>query len=273
LLNNLIAYWPMNEVSGNALDMHTNALHLTNIAGVGSNGGWVYPLARNYVAGMWTGRLTDDALLSAGDTDFTFATWIYLNVVASAGFLTKGTAGQREYVLEYRGASSRFQFEVYGPGGVVIAGTQAANKFGVPLATTWYLLVAWHDSVANSVSIQINNGDVDSSATTNVPNDDVALFRVGASLSYWGNGRIGPATFWKSTPGLGGVLTIEQRTALWNDGCGLQYQQFDADSRRKRYWIVPKLLITGAVGIFGKRSGPRLGGGVRIEAVNGEVKT
>ncbi|OQC57681.1 MAG: hypothetical protein BWX54_01134 [Verrucomicrobia bacterium ADurb.Bin018] len=30
LLNNLIAYWPGNEASGDALDLHTNALTLTS---------------------------------------------------------------------------------------------------------------------------------------------------------------------------------------------------------------------------------------------------
>lgn len=50
LLNNLIAYWPGNEFNGNALDLHINALHLTDVNTVTSNPGLVYPLARQYTA-------------------------------------------------------------------------------------------------------------------------------------------------------------------------------------------------------------------------------
>ncbi len=39
------------------------------------------------------------------------------------------------------------------------------------------------------------------------------------------DGRIGPTMFWKSAAGGGGVLTAAQRTALYNGGAGLRYDQ------------------------------------------------
>jgi len=48
---------------------------------------------------------------------------------------------------------------------------------------------------------------------------------------FWGanwpfDGRIGPIVFWKSAAGDGGVLTADQRTALYNGGAGLPYTSF-----------------------------------------------
>jgi hypothetical protein len=40
---------------------------------------------------------------------------------------------------------------------------------------------------------------------------------------------------WKSAPGGGGVLTAEQRTALWNDGAGLPYSEFTASVVQAAY--------------------------------------
>lgn len=233
LLNALIAYWPGNEANGDALDAHTNALHLTDQNTVTSNPGLVYATARQYTRANseYHMRPGDDALLSAGDVDFTIASWAYADTLAPAGGFQTIAAktnfvADTDYGLYYRGASARFRFLVRAGG---VDGTVDANTLGLPIINTWYLLVVWHDSVANTINIQANNGGVDSVAWATGATDTAIPFRIGAitaGTAYHWDGRIGPTMFWKSAAGGGGVLTAAQRTALYNGGAGLTYAQF-----------------------------------------------
>jgi hypothetical protein len=234
LLNNLIAYWPGNELSGNALDLHTNALHLTDTNTVTSAAGLVYPTARQYTAvnQEYHSRAGDDALLSTGDIDFTLAAWVYLdaklaNMVFASKYFT--ATNNREYQLDYIVALDRFTFRVSSNGSAVGIGTATANTLGSPALATWYLLIAWHDSVANTINLQINDAGIDSTPYATGVFDGAAAFRVGSNdvaATNTMNGRIGPTMFWKSNPGLGGILTAAQRTALYNGGAGLTYAAF-----------------------------------------------
>ena len=231
LLNNLIAYWPGNEVAGNALDLHTNALHLTDINTVTSNPGLVYPLARQYtLANLEYHTRAHEALLAAGDIDFTLAAWVRTDTMppGAAYAVMDKYAAPNGYAIQILGFGiDRFHFEIFNG---VSVGTINAVTLGLPVVNTWYLIVAWHDSVANTVSIQADNGIVDSAATTGVPADSGGAFGLGARAPganhYYWNGRIGPSMFWKSVAGAGGVLTVAQRTALWNGGAGLTYAAF-----------------------------------------------
>jgi hypothetical protein len=119
----------------------------------------------------------DNAALSTGDIDFTVAGWVYLEskpgtymVIASKA--NAFATGQAEYALYWDNAQDRFAFKICdssgGSGGV---GTVLANNLGAPATGTWYYVAAWHDAAANTVNIQVNNGLVNSSATTGSPVD------------------------------------------------------------------------------------------------------
>lgn len=233
LLNNLIAYWPGNEVNGDALDLHTNALHLTDWNTVTSNTGLVYTLARQYTAANLEAhfRPSDDALLSGGDVDLTIAAWVFLYTLGNHAIATKYYSSKvSDYALWYN-VTSVNRFACYfrkadNSGGQSIT----ANTFGLPLTSVWYLVVAWHDSVANTINIQVNDGTVDSAKFAFGICHSAATFKLGT----WGtaggsnhfNGRIGPTMFWKSNAGLGGCLNAAQRTMLYNGGAGLPYTSF-----------------------------------------------
>lgn len=227
LLNALIAYWPGNEANGDLIDVHTNGLNLTDVNTVTSAAGKVYATARQYTRSNSENhtRPGDDALFSAGDTDFTIALWcLFDSLAASMICVSKdNVANNREYQLYYTSVTNRLRFEIF---------NNANNSVGLVDDTTvlstgvWYLVIAWHDAVANTVSIVVNNEAVLSSASTGVPNDGAAPFRIGSHTYAYFDGRIGPTMFWKSAPGGGGVLTAAQRTALYNGGAGLRYDQF-----------------------------------------------
>ena len=234
LLNNLIAYWPGNEAAGNALDLHTNALHLTDTNTVTSAAGLVYAGARRYtrVNLEYHTRAGDDVLLSAGDTDFTLASWVRADSLPGAGtFMAISGKGDfvlganHEYALYWRGTSARFRWYVRGGGA---DGIVDFTTLGLPVINTWYLLIAWHDSVANTLNVQANDGAVNSLAWANGAMDTAQPFRVGATnaVGYYWDGRIGPTMFWKSAGGGGGCLSAAQRTALFNAGAGLTYAAF-----------------------------------------------
>jgi len=226
LLNNLIAYWPGNEVAGNALDLHTNALHLTDTNTVTSNPGLVYPLARQYTAANNESHMRpgDDALLSTGDVDFTLATCCYFDAVVSNRITASKVTGGLEY-LTRTNAAGQGQFVVYPPPAGPLTSVTGAS-FGAIPATTWVLIIGWHDSVANTINIQVNNGVVDSLAHATGVLDNTGVFSLGAAAGLLMDGRIGPTMFWKSGPGLGGVKTPAERLAFWNGGVPLTYAAF-----------------------------------------------
>jgi hypothetical protein len=220
LLNALIAFWPGDEVSGNALDAHTNALHLTDTNTVTSNPGLVYALARQYTAANseYHTRPGDDALLSTGDVDFTLALWAYFDTTESRSLASKWSAN--EYAVQ-TSATKKPIFYVYPPGGPATPVTSSVTV----AAGAWYLVIVWHDSVANTINIYVN-GTVDSLPHATGVQDSTGPFRIGFGAGAYMNGRIQGTAFWKSAGGAGGVLTAAQRTALYNGGAGLPYTSF-----------------------------------------------
>jgi len=232
LLNNLVAYWPSNEAGGanNILDLHSNALHLTQVHSPGADTGKVYATARTFDGANDYAYRNSATLLQAGNVDLTVAVWVYLASTAAeravvGKYLTTGN--QREWVFEWNPAESAFRFIVSTTGANTFV--IDADSFGVPTTTTWLMAIVWHDSVADTINVQINNGSVDSAAHSGGIFASTAPFQIGgingAAVIPW-YGRIGPVMMWKSTAGLGGVLTAAQRTALWAAGAGLPYAQF-----------------------------------------------
>lgn len=223
LLTALVAYWPGNEASGNLLDAHTNALHFADTNTVTNNTGKVYATARQFTA--LTDEyfyLDDNALLDCGNTDFTIAAWVYMDSKDAANYIYYKDAPIWLFYLG--GATDAFRFVSTTAGGNK---TATATTFGLPSVSTWYLVVGWHDSAADAVYIQVNNGTADSAVTGGsapVAGVNQWIGRHTTGLAW--NGRIGPVMFWKSTVGGGGALSVAKRTALYNSGNGLAYASF-----------------------------------------------
>ena len=80
LLTNLAAYWGLDEAGGanNALDKHTNALTLTQVASPGSASGIVYARARAFDGINNYFYRASETLLQSGDIDFAIAAWVFL---------------------------------------------------------------------------------------------------------------------------------------------------------------------------------------------------
>lgn len=219
LKDNLVAHWSLEESSGSrADDFGSNTL--TQNGGVGTAAGKIGQAAQFVAASSQYLSIADNAALSMGDIDFTVGAWVYLDSTTNdRGIIGKYGGTLNEYFLRFRFSNLLFEFFVVS--GATIASCPATTA-GTPSTSQWYFVVAWHDSIANTLNIQVNNGTVNTVAYSLGVNDSTGQFRVGdiPSLSRFMDGRIDQPFVSKR------VLTTQERTSLYNGGSGLAYSQF-----------------------------------------------
>jgi hypothetical protein len=217
--------------------------------------------------------IADNASLSTGDIDFTVAGWVYLDSLpATNNFFgtvtrwhTSGSPVHREYALITYDISGtvRFHFFVRNAADSDNASV-VANTLGTPATGTWYFIVAWHDSVADTLNISVNDGVVDSQAHTGGVVDSAADFNIGAyTTSNYHSGRIDQVGLWKR------VLTAAERTALYNSGNGAAYPDLTAALKTNliSYWELDEASGTrndshGTNHLTASASSPTLANGV-----------
>src|SRR5690606_6319482 len=140
------------EESGNALDAH-GANELTDNNSVGSAAGKI-GTARSFAASIQYLSAASNASLQTGDIDFTFAVWVWMASTAARTIAGKwggvsNPGGGREWRLQYFSPGSRYRFEVSSDGGNQTS--VAADSFGAPSVEEWHFVVAWHDSINNTI--------------------------------------------------------------------------------------------------------------------------
>lgn len=192
----------------------------------------------------------DNASLSTGDIDYWVCAWVNFDVLPGSGFpgiICKDSGGtNREYNLAYIAATARFQFNVW-DGATTQRGAVDANALGVPVTGTWYFIIAWHDATANTVNIQVNNGTVNSAATTGATGDGTGPFHIGSiGSSNFMDGKVQCPAFGKAVP------SSADRTTLYNSGTPLQYCELSSAIKTSlglvSYWNLNEdSLGTGAV--------------------------
>lgn len=223
LTDDLVSYWKLDEASGDAIDAHsTNDLTDTNTVGAATgkiNNG------RDFEQGSQEHfSRADNADLSLGaDTDFTFAGWMNIeDKTFNSTLVSKGeptTTATLEYWLRYNSGNDRFSFSTGNSSADAIV---SANNLGSPSTATWYFVVCWHDSGANKIFIQINNGTADEAAWSGGTWNGSGVFNLGGQVGSGVkcDGIIDEVGFWKR------VLTSDERTSLYNGGAGLSYDNF-----------------------------------------------
>jgi len=211
LYADLFGYWKLDEISGSRLDSSGNGLTLTDNNTVTSAAGKLHGLAAQFtIATSESLSRANETAIQAGDVDWTWACWIYPDSVGLAHqyFISKGGFAV-DYELELSGADLIGQYwngsysQVFTIGSAVPAGA-------------WSRIVFWHDSVANTLNLQLNNDTVRSAATVSVATtttDPLYFGRRGSGGSFYG-GRIGDMAFWKK------ALTSAERLEHWNGGSG-----------------------------------------------------
>ena len=219
-LDNLIAWWTLDEESGNRADSHTNALTLTDTNTVLYTAGVVGNAALFVKANNEALKHADDALLRTGDIDFTLGGWFKLTSSGIEQFLLakwQSAVGMREYTLGIQNTNiPKFYVSADGTATVSVV----ASTFGAVGTATWYFFVVSHDAALNKIHIEINNATKDSAdhATgVNVNTASFALGQLGDTININMNGALDETFFYKR------LLTDEEKTWFYNGGAGRTY--------------------------------------------------
>lgn len=214
LLDGLISYWKLDEASGIAVDS-VGSNTLTDNNTVTSAAGQVGSSRQFTLANSEYLSIASNASLQAGDIDFTISAWINATTFAASGNAVVAKQSNNgdtgiEYILFVDNSNTAYL-------AVRIAGsTKLVTKGGLTTGT-WFHLIAWHDSIANTINIQVNDGTLASVATTaSLVSVTTAEFRIGARAlvgnEIYFNGQIDDVKFWKR------VLTIAERTEDYQNG-------------------------------------------------------
>jgi hypothetical protein len=219
----LTAYWKLDETSGTREDSF-GANDLTDNNTVGSTTGKVGNAAQFIKANSEYLSIADNAALSMANISFMLSCWVYADTLTDqAAIMSKGDANNSntiEYRITFTGTegTNRFRFGI--GNGTANAGV-LANSLGAPSTATWYFILCWHDAVADTINIQVNNGTVDSASTAIGSFDSAHEFTLGRYSNLDGNywdGRIDEVGIWKNK-----VPTVQERSDLYNSGNGNTY--------------------------------------------------
>lgn len=219
LSDNLVAYWSLDEASGNAVDAH-GSNDLTQNGTIASVAGKVGNARQLESANSEYFSLADNTDLSTGDIDFTLAGWVNMASLINQSFATKGGGTNGEYDLRFAaGGTQRFQFRFWGSAGFGNAGSVLADNAGGPSTSTWYFIVAWHDSTNNECGISVNDGTPDTAAVSTGVIDGTDAFALGAYAAFleYANATLDEWGLWKR------VLSSAEITELYNGGSGRDY--------------------------------------------------
>jgi hypothetical protein len=222
LIDNLISYWKLDEASGDAVDAH-GSNDLTDNATVGADASGVINGARDFEAGNseYFSR-ADNADLSTGDVDFSFAAWVKFESLGGFPVIASkyGSGADREWFCFLNstggGGDGTLLFRVTDSVGG--STTVSASTFGALSTGTWYHVVVWHDATANQIGISVNDTANTAAHSTGL-NNGAAVFALGLTAGGGGHfdGLMDEAGFWKR------VLTSGDRTALYGAGSGIAY--------------------------------------------------
>lgn len=207
LIEDLVAYWKLDEASGTRADSTGRGNDLTDNNTVTSRTGKVGDAASfDPLVGEWL-DVADNADVSLTDTDWTVSAWYNEDTTAdyrAIGFKDDGL----QLFLDTAGNA------YYRTGG--FHDTVAATGLSTG---TWYHVVMWWEASTNTKYISFDNGTPVSVAGVTAPTD-TAAFTLGKYPNFAGfyfDGMIDEVGVWKR------ILTSDERTALYNGGSGTTY--------------------------------------------------
>jgi hypothetical protein len=235
VIDDLIAYYSLDEASGNILDAH-GSNDLTDTNTVGASATAKQGTSRDFESSNDEfGVIADNADMSLGaDTPFTWAGWARneQDFQASTDILAKGTAGNGMAYCVYLSGGFRFTLMV---GNGSSNQTVSDNTVFPTPANTWFFVVAKHDPVANLLKIKINDGTEVTAAWSGGTQNEGGSFRLGGSLGENGvawDGLLDEWGFWKK------ATSDAEDTWLYNSGSGRSYADIVAEgggvNRRRR---------------------------------------
>jgi hypothetical protein len=203
LLDGLISWWDMDEISGDRIDSHGGFTLASN--GVGSALGKVVAKAANFVA-------SEGDFLSRAATP-------YAGTTGTLAFWAKNSSSISNQTLFTFNGLSELEFKSSGSGGalfVVNADSLPASKGSLTM-TSWNLFLLEHTPTLGRIYVNnVVGSDSSGSYTAITGSGDLVIGERATSGENW-NGQIGPFSIWNR------ILTSDERAELYNSGNGLGY--------------------------------------------------
>ncbi|MBL8091411.1 MAG: hypothetical protein KF758_02410 [Anaerolineales bacterium] len=216
-VTDLVSWWTLDETSGTREDSHADN-------DLGENNSVSYSSGKQNNSAEFNGtnqslQVSDNSSISMGNNDFTIGGWVNIDTLTHLRALmgkgpSNGANVGYEYILEYDPGPNEFWFSV-GNGT-----TYGSITDFTPSTSTWYFLVAWHDSANDMLYLQVNNGTPASASYSSGSYDSSHNLFIGKAGGYNGgymDGLIDEAFIYKR------VLTEGERTWLYNSGDGRTY--------------------------------------------------
>lgn len=225
LADGLISLWKTDETSGTRVDAHTGGNDFSDNNTVTSATGILGNAAQFTSANAeWLSRV-DNASLSLGDVDFMYSLWFLCDDTnTTRPIISKWTdsGNQRAMLLQWV-ANTGPKFWASSNGSTF----PSVAWSSMPTGSAWHFCCFGHDSVANELFIQVDNGTTVTFSHSAGVFDNTADFLVGAynaAVGAFFNGRIDELAFWK-----GRVPSLAERTELYNGGAGLAFSAWPTD--------------------------------------------
>lgn len=249
LARDLVAYWPLDEASGNRYD-RVGATHMIQVGGtIGTAAGVerVGPRAAYFPNnGALALTAKPNVWHQTGDHSFTISCWF----MTYASYTVMRLIMKNDYPLVGGGDWELvYGWPIVGAMGLGIATTAGQKSVaswgaGMIYAYAWVHIVAWHDARSQSIYLSVNNYSPSSTsfagATIAPQHQNTITFGRrggGGSFSYPVNGRLQDVAIWKR------VLTPDERSALYNNGAGYRwFAQAIAPVRLQRFWMFPPVI-------------------------------
>ena len=219
LLINLIAWWSLDETSGQRNDSHINTLHLTDnntvLSATGKiNNGADFELSNS----EYLDRPSSDVLLNPSG-DFTVSCWVKFESIGQTQIVIgkfEDTGDQYGWFIQALNAGAiRFLVSDDGTAGGIAVATWGSNY----LAGVWYHIVCYYDGTANEIGIIIDDGTAVTTAFIGPIHASTAVFAIGSKGSglNWLDGIVDEPNCYAK------LLTVAEITRLNNSGAGIGY--------------------------------------------------
>ena len=206
LAANLQAFWPHDEVSGDALDAHTNSLDLTDTNTVGTNatGSPGGARCRTFTRSVPEYFIrADETALQTGNIDWSLAFYFKTpsSFTGDQGLVCKNeTSGSREFQGLLR-SSGVLRFRTYNGGSTLVASVDSASLS----TSTWYSCVVTVDATGTVLSLYVTaaasspGSPVTDSSFAATPGTGSSSWTIGRHLSSnHFDGEMSAVAFWKN---------------------------------------------------------------------------
>jgi len=215
LLNGLVDFWRLEEVSGSRIGVRGN--NLTDVNTVTQDASGRVGNAALFTAANSEELTSTSSLLLPGDSTFSMAGWAkFVDVSVNVGIVAavEDATSDRAFVFSFEGAAAGGRWALNIRNGASSNELQHADAALVN--DTWYFWYFSHDHIANELQFSRDDGALTTEATTTTLPATADIFRMGNEF-YFMDGSIDAVGFWNRE------LTAAEITTLHNSGAGLEH--------------------------------------------------